>query len=70
MCYDTLIMMKTVDITVQVLHPGMVATDMTAAYGGGISAAESAAGLLRQMERASMKTSGRFFHMNGEELPW
>ena len=51
------------------LHPGHVATDM-----GGSSAAvtpaESAAGLLARIEGLTLETSGKFWHMNGEDLPW
>lgn len=57
-------------IVVCLLHPGMVATDMTARFGGGISTAESVTGLMKQIEAASPKTSGIFFHQDGTELPW
>ena len=57
-------------IVVQLLHPGMVSTDMTKKWGGGIDTTESAAGLIARMEEASMATTGKFYHMNGEELPW
>jgi len=57
-------------IIVQMLHPGMVETDMTAQFGGGISAEESARGLVKRIEEATIHTSGKIFHMNGEELPF
>jgi NAD(P)-dependent dehydrogenase (short-subunit alcohol dehydrogenase family) len=62
--------MEPAGVVVVLLHPGMVDTDMTAQFGGGIPASESAAGLLKRIEEATMATSGRFFHANGEELPW
>ena len=55
-------------IAVKLLHPGMVATDMTG--GKGIAAAESAAGLLARIDETMMDSSGSFSHMNGEALPW
>lgn len=57
-------------IAVMLLHPGMVATDMTAAYGGGISTKESVLGLIARMESLTISNTGKFFHQNGEELPW
>ena len=57
-------------IVVQLLHPGMVKTDMTAVFGGGIPVEESAAGLIARINEATMETTGKFFHQNGKELPW
>jgi NAD(P)-dependent dehydrogenase (short-subunit alcohol dehydrogenase family) len=57
-------------ISVMLLHPGMVATDMTARWGGGISTQESANGLITRMESSSLETTGKFFHQDGQELPW
>ena len=55
-------------IAVGLLHPGMVATDMTG--GRGVPVAESAAGLIRRMDELTMTNSGSFLHANGERLPW
>jgi NAD(P)-dependent dehydrogenase (short-subunit alcohol dehydrogenase family) len=55
-------------IAVALLHPGLVATDMTG--GTGIDPADSAAGLIRRIEELSMATSGHFWHAEGYELPW
>jgi hypothetical protein len=38
--------------------------------GGIISAETSARGLIQRADELSIKTTGRFLHMNGEELPW
>lgn len=57
-------------ISVMLLHPGMVATSMTARWGGGITTSESAKGLIARMEEATMKTTGKFYHQDGQELPW
>jgi len=57
------------NIAVGILHPGHVSTDMTSNKGS-ISVSESVDGLMKQMALLSMERSGRFFHANGEELPW
>lgn len=55
-------------IAVALLHPGLVATDMTG--GRGISPAEAAGGLIARMDELSMHNTGRFWHAEGYELPW
>ena len=55
-------------IAVALLHPGLVATDMTG--GRGISAEDSARGVIARMDELSMETSGHFWHAEGYELPW
>ncbi|MBT8038670.1 MAG: SDR family oxidoreductase [Xanthomonadales bacterium] len=55
-------------IGVFLLHPGWVATEMTG--GTGIAAEESAAGLVRTMDRLEIDQSGSFWHQEGYELPW
>lgn len=55
-------------IAVGLLHPGLVATDMTG--GHGISAAESAAGLIQRIDELTLETSGGFWHAEGYRLPW
>ena len=55
-------------IAVALLHPGMVATDMTG--GHGIPASEAAAGLVARLDALDMSSSGTFWHANGEILPW
>jgi NAD(P)-dependent dehydrogenase (short-subunit alcohol dehydrogenase family) len=55
-------------ITVLLLHPGMVATEMTGA--SGIPVAESVAGLLARIDELGQQASGSFHHANGETLPW
>ena len=60
-------------IAVAALHPGMVATDLTKDIPGDfdyIGPDEAAAGLIRRMDELTLETSGRFWHANGEELPW
>ena len=55
-------------ITVAILHPGMVSTEMTG-YSG-IEPKESARGLIERIDSFSQPMSGAFFHANGEKLPW
>lgn len=57
-------------VSVALLHPGMVATDMTAKWGGGISVEESCTGIMQRIEATTMATSGQFYHQSGEMLPW
>jgi NAD(P)-dependent dehydrogenase (short-subunit alcohol dehydrogenase family) len=55
-------------IAVALLHPGLVATDMTG--GTGVDPVDSAAGLIARIDELSMATSGHFWHAEGYELPW
>jgi NAD(P)-dependent dehydrogenase (short-subunit alcohol dehydrogenase family) len=56
-------------VSVAILHPGMVKTDMIGDHGQ-IEPEEAARGLLTRIDELGPATSGRFFHQNGEELPW
>ena len=55
-------------IAVALLHPGLVATEMTG--GQGIEPALAANGIIERMHALEMRTSGRFWHAEGHELPW
>lgn len=55
-------------VAVILLHPGLVATDMTG--GTGVSAEDSARGLIARLDELSPATSGSFFHAEGYALPW
>lgn len=56
-------------IAVALLHPGYVRTDMTGGNGF-IEPTESARGLIEQIDRLTLSTSGSFWHANGDLLPW
>jgi NAD(P)-dependent dehydrogenase (short-subunit alcohol dehydrogenase family) len=56
-------------ISVALLHPGYVRTDMTG-HQGLINADESVRGLLARMDALTLQESGCFWHQNGEILPW
>ncbi len=55
-------------IAVALLHPGLVATEMTG--GQGISPAESARGLIARIDDLNIENSGGFWHAEGYTLPW
>jgi NAD(P)-dependent dehydrogenase (short-subunit alcohol dehydrogenase family) len=55
-------------IAVAILHPGLVATDMTG--GSGISPADSARGLIERIDDLSLENTGGFWHAEGYSLPW
>ncbi len=55
-------------IAVGLLHPGLVATEMT--RGTGIDPADSARGLITRIDELNMGNSGGFWHAEGYELPW
>ena len=58
------------DIYVAILHPGLVSTRMTGFTKNGISAEESASGLLKRIDSLNKNNTGTFWHTNGEILPW
>jgi NAD(P)-dependent dehydrogenase (short-subunit alcohol dehydrogenase family) len=56
-------------IAVLLVHPGMVATEMTGR--NGISPAESVHGIIQRIDALTLETTGRFLHAGtSEELPW
>eukprot|EP00198_Chlamydomonas_reinhardtii_P006500 XP_001695836.1 predicted protein [Chlamydomonas reinhardtii] len=59
--------LKKKGIAVGILHPGFVATDMTAKYHGGM---EGQGGVKIIEEKLHMDTTGTFWHRNGSVLPW
>ena len=59
--------------SVLLLHPGMVATDLTKDIRGDLewdTPENAAAGLIRNMDELTPETSGQFRHANGDFLPW
>jgi len=55
-------------IAVAILHPGLVATEMTG--GQGITPEESAKGLIQRIDDLTIDTTGGFWHAEGYRLPW
>ncbi|PCK09196.1 MAG: short-chain dehydrogenase [Alteromonadaceae bacterium] len=60
---------KSKGISVALLHPGFVKTEMVN-FGGLITAEESANNLAQRIEELSLENTGTFWHSNGEVLPW
>ncbi len=60
--------LKDQGVAVALLHPGMVATDMTG--GQGVTPEHSAKGIIQRMDALDMDTTGSFWHAEGESLPW
>ncbi len=56
-------------ISIAIIHPGYVKTDMTG-HNGFIEPNESAAGIVARIDELSLDTSGTFWHSSGEVLPW
>ncbi|MGC4094116.1 MAG: SDR family NAD(P)-dependent oxidoreductase [Polyangiaceae bacterium] len=56
-------------VAIAIFHPGFVRTEMTG-NNGGIDPKEAARGLLERIDELTLETSGSFWHMNGEQLPW
>lgn len=57
------------NIAVLLLHPGWVSTDMTG-HEGPVSAPDSAAGLIREIDALSMEKTASFRTWDGQSLPW
>jgi NAD(P)-dependent dehydrogenase (short-subunit alcohol dehydrogenase family) len=55
-------------IAVALLHPGMVATELTG--GRGMSPTDSARGIIERIDALNIENSGGFWHAEGYELPW
>jgi NAD(P)-dependent dehydrogenase (short-subunit alcohol dehydrogenase family) len=55
-------------IAVALLHPGLVATDMTG--GRGVSPQDAASGLIARMDELNLENTGGFWHAEGYPLPW
>lgn len=56
-------------VSVMLLHPGYVRTDMTGGNGF-VDADESAAGLMARIDELDLSSTGSFRHANGDSLPW
>ena len=55
-------------VAVALLHPGLVATDMTG--GNGVPAPDAARGLMARMDDLTLENTGGFWHAEGYRLPW
>lgn len=55
-------------IAVALLHPGMVATEMTGQHG--VAPVDSAQGLIKRIDELDLENTGGFWHAEGYVLPW
>ena len=62
--------LKSKDISVAILHPGLVSTRMTGFTSNGIHPQESVKGLIQRIDELTLDNTGTFWHANGEILPW
>ena len=62
--------LKPNDISVAILHPGLVSTRMTGFTANGIHPKESVKGLIERIDELTLDNTGTFWHSNGEILPW
>jgi len=56
-------------ISVAMIHPGYVNTDMTQ-HKGVIEPEDSARGIMARIDELTLESSGMFRHMNGREIAW
>jgi len=61
--------LKPAGVSVAILHPGMVKTEMTGDHGQ-VEPLDAARGLLARLDELTLETSGGFWHANGQRLPW
>lgn len=61
--------LKPKEISVALLHPGYVKTQMTG-FNGDITPDEAATGLIKVLDKVNLDCTGQFWHSNGESLPW
>jgi NAD(P)-dependent dehydrogenase (short-subunit alcohol dehydrogenase family) len=61
--------LRSKDITVILLHPGWVRTDMGGS-GAPLDPFESVAGMRELLERVAPRDNGKFFKYDGTEVPW
>lgn len=62
--------LKPKNITVGILHPGLVQTRMTNFTPHGITPEQSVRGLIARIDQLNLENTGTFWHSNGEILPW
>ena len=61
--------LKPFDLSVITLHPGWVRTDM-GGPNGLIDVDESVAGMKRQIDKLTIRTTGQFIAYDGKKIPW
>lgn len=61
--------LKPKGVAVAQIHPGFVQTRMVN-FAGDVSAEESAQGIISRIDALDLRTTGSFWHANGDTLPW
>lgn len=61
--------LRSKEITVALVHPGWVRTDMGGS-GASLDADRSVASMRQLFQRLTLRDSGRFFAYDGSEVPW
>ena len=61
--------LRVVGVSVAILHPGYVRTDMTG-LSGNVTPEQAARQLIERVDALGLEKTGTFWHANGEELPW
>jgi len=56
-------------ISLAVIHPGLVGTDMIGGYGD-VTPQQAADNIAQRISELNINNSGSFWHANGELLPW
>ena len=62
--------LKPKNISVAILHPGLVSTRMTGFTTNGIQPKQSVKGLIQRIDELTIDNTGTFWHSSGEILPW
>jgi NAD(P)-dependent dehydrogenase (short-subunit alcohol dehydrogenase family) len=64
--------LKEKDVSVILLHPGIVKTNMTLGFEapGAVEPEQAAAELWKVLMSKGLESTGRWYHRSGEELPW
>ena len=76
--YNLSVDLKPKNITVLVLHPGIVKTNMDRRWKqggnediqGAVEPEAAASDLWKVLMGKGLESTGKLFHRNGEELPW
>ncbi len=61
--------LRSKQVAVALLHPGLVGTEMIGGVGN-VTPDEAAERLMQRIDELSLESSGRFWHADGDELPW
>ncbi|KAF1779213.1 NAD(P)-binding domain [Phytophthora cactorum] len=61
--------LKNDNIAAIVVHPGYVVTDLTGGLGD-VHTDESVRGMTSVIDKVTMADTGKFFHFQGQEMPW